>query len=119
MAVLEWHSWWSWVVVVGNGLAGLWCLGAHWWAPLRVRGVWAAVVVTQLTIFVQVALGVYLVAVEGVEAPGMHMLYGFLSLVAVAILYAYRVQLRAWQYMLYGYGGLFLMGMGIRAMILG
>ena len=118
MSLLELHTVWAWVVVVGNALAGAWCLGAHWWAPMRVRGMWGAVVTVQVTIFVQVILGVYLVAAEGIEAPGMHMFYGFISIVAVAILYGYRSQLRAWQYLLYGLGGLFLMGLGIRAMFL-
>ena len=52
------------------------------------------------------------------RAPGMRMFYGFISIVSVAILYAYRTQVRAWQYLLYGLGGLFLMGLGIRAMFL-
>lgn len=116
--ILDAHDWWSWVVVVGNALAGVWCLGAHWWAPLRVRALWIFVVVIELTIFVQVALGVYLVAVEDRTAPGMHMFYGFISIVSVALLYSYRAQVRAWQYLLYGFGGLFLMGLGIRAMLL-
>ena len=115
---LDLHTAWAWVVVIGNAVAGLWCLGAHWLAPMRVRGMWAFVAVMQVTIFVQVALGVYLVAAEGIEAPGMHMFYGFISIVSVAILYAYRTQVRAWQYLLYGLGGLFLMGLGIRAMFL-
>jgi hypothetical protein len=116
--ILDLHDLWSWVVVVGNGLAGLWCLGAHWLPALRVKALWVAVVVVEVTIFVQVALGVYMVAVQGVEAPAMHMFYGFISLVTVGILYAYRTQLRAQMYLLYGFGGLFLMGLGIRAMVL-
>jgi hypothetical protein len=115
---LDLHTTWAWVVVIGNAVAGLWCLGAHWMARMRVRGMWAFVAVMQVTIFVQVVLGVYLVAAEGIEAPGMHMFYGFISIVSVAILYAYRTQVRAWQYLLYGLGGLFLMGLGIRAMFL-
>jgi hypothetical protein len=115
---LEIHQAWSWVVVVGNGLAGLWCLGAHWSARLRIRGMWAVVVVVQTTVFIQVAIGVHLVAVEGIPAPGIHMFYGFIAIVTIALLYAYRTQVRAWQYLLYGFGGLFLMGLGIRAMVL-
>jgi hypothetical protein len=116
---LDLHTAWAWVVVVGNALAGLWCLGAHWLPPLRVRGMWAVVAVMQVTIFVQVILGVYLVAVEDIGAPGMHEFYGWISIVTVALLYGYRTQVRAWQYLLYGFGGLFLMGLGIRAMLLG
>lgn len=113
------HTWWSWVVVIGNGLTGLWCLGAHWIPALRQKALWPAVITVQATVFIQVILGVYLVAVEGIPGPGMHMFYGFLLVITVAILYSYRGSLQAWMYLLYGLGGLFLMGLGIRAMILG
>jgi hypothetical protein len=116
--ILDLHDLWSWVVVIGNGTAGAWCLGAHWVPALRVKALWVAVVIVQVTIFVQVALGVYMVAVQDIPAPGMHMFYGFISLVTVGILYAYRSQLRAQAFLLYGFGGLFLMGLGIRAMFL-
>ena len=107
------------MVIVANGLAGLWALAAHWVAPLRVRALWWFVVVAELTIFVQVALGVYMVASGQNEAPQFHMFYGFVAIITVAILYAYRNQLRARQYLLYGGGGLFLMGLGIRAVLVG
>lgn len=112
------HATWAWVVIVGNGVAGLWCLGAHWWPPLRVKVLWGFVVFMELTIFVQAGLGVYMMAVQGISAPAMHTFYGFIAIVSVAILYGYRTQVRAWQYLLYGFGGLFLMGLGIRALTL-
>lgn len=116
--ILDLHDWWSWVVVVGNGLVGVWCLAAHRFRAVRVPAIWVAVVLVQLTVFVQVALGVYMVAVQDIPAPGIHMFYGFISLVAIGILYAYRQQLAAQAFVLYGFGGLFLMGLGIRAMFL-
>ena len=63
-ALLDWHTNFAWVVVVANGLAGAWVLAANWVEPLRVRPMWWFVVVAELTIFVQVALGVGLVAIE-------------------------------------------------------
>jgi hypothetical protein len=117
--VLDIHTQWAWMVIIGNGLGGLWCLGAHWVPALRVRALWWYVVAAQLTIFVQVVLGVYLVAGQKISAPPFHMFYGFVSIIAVALLYSYRSQIRAWQYLLYGFGGLFLMGLGIRAMLVG
>jgi hypothetical protein len=118
-SVLQVHTDWAWLVIVGNALGGLWCLGAHWIPALRVRALWWFVVVVEATIFVQVALGVYLIAGEGFQAPEFHMFYGFVALVTVAILYSYRNQMKAYLYLLYGFGGLFLMGLGIRAMLLG
>jgi hypothetical protein len=118
-SVLDFHTQWAWMVIIGNALAGVWCLGAHWLPPLRVKAMWWYVIVAELTIFVQVVLGVYMVAGEGIEAPQFHMFYGFVAIIAVAILYSYRNQIRAWQYLLYGFGSLFLMGLGIRAMLVG
>ena len=69
--------------------------------------------------FVQVALGVGMVAGQHVKAPQFHMFYGFVAIIAVGIIYSYRQQLRHRIYLLYGGGGLFIMGLGIRAMLVG
>ena len=67
--------------------------------------------------FVQVALGVALVAGQKIEPPQFHMFYGFVAIIAIGILYSYRHQLRHRLYVLYGFGGLFVMGLGIRAVL--
>lgn len=107
------------MVILSNALAGIWALGAHWLEPLRVKALWWFVGLAEATIAVQVILGVVLVAGEGIKAPQFHMFYGFVALIAVALLYSYRFQIRAWQYLLYGFGSLFLMGLGIRAVLVG
>ena len=119
MTLLEFHQDFAWFVVVTNGLAGLWALGANWLVPLRVRALWIFTAVAQISIFVQVALGVAVLSVDDIEAPPMHTFYGFVALFAAGIVYSYRQQIRQHIYLLYGFGGLFLMGLGIRAMILG
>ena len=118
-SVLDFHTQWAWMVIIGNALAGIWCLGAHWIPALRVKALWWFVIFAEVTIFVQVTLGVYMVASEGLKAPQFHMFYGFVAIISVAIIYAYRNQLRSRQYLLYGFGSLFLMGLGIRAMLVG
>jgi hypothetical protein len=110
------HEGWSWVVVLGNGLAGLWALGALRWPSLRVRGLWPFTAVAELAVFVQAGLGVGLITGQGVPTPRFHTFYGFLGIIAVAILYSYRQQLHHRLYLLYGLGGLLVMGLGIRAM---
>lgn len=103
---------------MGNGVAGVWALAAHWRPAARVAALWWFTVVVQCAIFVEVALGVAFQRSSGIEPTQMHLLYGFASLFGVGILYAYRHQLADRVYLLYGCGGLFLMGMGIRSMIL-
>jgi hypothetical protein len=107
------------MVIIGNGLAGAWALSAHRFPALRSRALWWFTVAAQVAMFVQVGLGVALVSGEGIEAPQFHMFYGFVALIAIGCLYAYRAQLRHRLYLLYGFGGLFVMGLGIRAMLVG
>jgi hypothetical protein len=97
----------------------LWALGAHWLEPLRTRALWWFTGIVEVAVFVQVALGVGLVAGEKLEAPQFHMFYGFVAIIAVGIIYSYRSQLKHRLYLLYGLGGLFVMGLGIRAMLKG
>ncbi len=111
------HANWAWVVIISNGVAGMWCLGAHKTPALRLRAMWWFVVAAELSIFVQVAMGVTMVAAQHIDAPQFHMFYGFVAIITVALLYAYRQQLKPHMYLLYGFGGLFLMGLGIRAML--
>lgn len=106
-------------MIISNGLAGVWALAAHKVMPLRTRALWWFTGLAQFTIFVQVALGVILVNKQKLEFPAFHAFYGFVAIMAVAIIYSYRAQLKTRAYLLYGGGGLFLMGLGIRAMLVG
>ena len=118
-SLIDFHTSWAWIVIISNGLAGLWALAAHKIMPLRTRALWWFTGIAQLTIFVQVALGVILVNKQKLEFPAFHAFYGFVAIIAVAIIYSYRFQLKSRMYLLYGGGGLFLMGLGVRAMLVG
>lgn len=116
---LDLHRWWAWVVILSNGIVGCWAVGAHYLAVLRTRVLWWCVGLAELTVFVQVILGVILVSRFKIEMPKFHAFYGFLAIIAVAIIYSYRTQLKQHLYLLYGLGSLFIMGLAIRAMLLG
>jgi len=111
----QFHDDFAWVVVVANAVVGLWALGAHWLTPLRTRWLWWCTAVAEVAIFVQVAAGVAIVQREDIDAPQFHTFYGFVALITVGIVYSYRQQLAQWRYLLYGGGGLFLMGLALRA----
>jgi hypothetical protein len=117
--LLDLHVGWAWVVIIGNGLAGAWSLAAIRLPGLRTRALWWFTVAAEASVFVQVILGVSLVAGQKIEAPKFHMFYGFVAIIAVGILYSYRQQLQHRLYQLYGFGGLFIMGLGIRALLVG
>lgn len=113
------HKSWAWFMIIANGLAGLWALGAHRVVSLRTRALWWFTLVAELTVFVQVILGVILVNKYKLEFPQFHAFYGFVAIIAVAIIYSYRNQMKHKLYLLYGCGGLFVMGLGIRALLVG
>lgn len=114
------HRAFAWVVIIGNALAGIWALAAHRWPSLRTRALWWYTVLAEVTIFVQVALGVALLNVEKINPPQFHLLYGFAGIIAVGIMYSYKTTspwVRERIYLVYGGTGLFLMGLGIRAVL--
>jgi hypothetical protein len=113
------HTNWAWVVIIGNALAGIWSLSAHKLVSLRTRALWWYIGVAQATMFVQVILGVIMVNRDKAVFPAFHAFYGFVAIIAIAIVYSYRAQLKGRVYLLYGFGGLFIMGLGIRAMLVG
>lgn len=118
----DFHVGWAWFVIVGNGLAGVWALGAHRLPPLRTRALWWFTVFVEVAFFVQVALGVWLVSREKLTVEPFHMFYGFVALATIGIIYSYRstsAWVREHRYLVYGLGGLFLMGLGIRAILVG
>ncbi len=119
LMLVDLHKSWAWVVIFGNALAGIWALGAHKLPQLRSRALWWFTAAVQLSIFVQVAMGVALVNHNKLEFPQFHAFYGFVAIIVVAIIYSYRAQLKKKVYLLYGFGGLFLMGLSIRAMLVG
>ncbi len=77
--VLDFHETWAWFVIIGNGLAGVWALAAHRWPALRTRALWWFIAVVEVTVFVQVILGVILVSQDKLEAPQFHTFYGFVG----------------------------------------
>ena len=117
--LLELHTSSAWIVIIGNAIAGVWALVAHKKVAMRSRALWWFIGLVQFTVFVQVSLGVAAVNRDKIEYPAFHAFYGFVAIIAIAIIYSYRAQLKSRVYLLYGFGGLFIMGLGIRAMLVG
>ena len=108
----------AWVVVALNTVAAIWAFTAHRVEAARGRPMWIMTALAQLSVFVQVVLGVIAMQTEDVEPSDTHNFYGFLTIISVGIIYSYRQQILEWQYLLYGFGGLFLAGLGMRAIFL-
>ncbi len=108
----------GWLVIGLNAAAGLWALAAHWVLALRGRLLWIFTAAAQTLLIVQVILGVIHMNRSEIQVSGLHQAYGFVSIFSIAIIYSYRQQIARWTYFLYGFGGLFIMGLGLRAALL-
>ena len=114
------HEALGWFLIGSNALVGAWALAAQYLAPLRRAVMWWAIGVAQLSVFAVAIVGVLLAKEDGRSLDDFHALYGFTTIVAVGILYSYRTSpfIKDKQYLLYGFGSLFIMGLGIRALFL-
>ena len=114
------HEVCGWLLIAFNALAGVLCLAAYHWPRLRGRWLWAVVIVAEALVFMQATLGTILARRENVKLGDLHALYGFSAIVAVMIMYGYRTSpfLKGKELILYGLGGLFIMGLGIRNLYL-
>lgn len=104
-------------MIVANGLAGLVALAAWRWRTLRGRAVWVLTIAAEVMMLVQVAVGAAVVSDERYVVADFHMFYGFVAFITVGLAYSYRFQMRGRLELLYGLVGLFLMGVGIRAVL--
>ena len=119
-ALYDAHEINAWVLIGSNAVAGAWCLAAYQFETLRTKPLWIFVTIAQLTVFSQAVLGALLSRQEGMVLGDMHALYGFSAIVAVGIMYSYRTSpfLKGKELLLYGFGGLFVMGLGLRNLVL-
>jgi hypothetical protein len=114
------HETTAWILIAVNAVAGVLCLIAHGTRSLRGRWLWAVVIAAQAAAFAQATSGAILSRQDDVHLGDMHALYGFSAIVAAMILYGYRTSpfMEGKEYLLYGLGSLFIMGLGLRNLYL-
>ncbi len=108
-----------WVQVGLCGAAGVWALAAHQWDATRHRSLWWLTVLAYVVVTTNVVIASILLANFDWQFPELHMLYEFSNLVAIGIVVSYAKQLRGRQYLIYGFGSLFVMGLALRALFMG
>jgi hypothetical protein len=104
------------VAIGGNAVAGLGGLAAWRRPQLRGRWLWIATAVAEAALLLQVTTGAILVSGERFTTPRIHMFYGFVGFISVALAYGYRTAMRGRLELFYGLVGLFLAGVAIRAL---
>ena len=109
----------EWLMVLLNGTAGVWSLLAHRNKLLRISVLSWVTAIAQIMVLAHLFSGIALASSEDLEVPKFHLLYWSAAALSVGVIYGYRNQLDNKRYLLYGFAGLFLMGLGIRSMLLG
>ena len=121
--LLTFHKYWGYVSIVANALVGIAALGVFWYRRThelrrdRERPLWIATIVAEAALMVQVLIGTILVAAGHYKPVRFHMFYGFVAFLTVGLAYQYRRSMRTRLELFYGLVGLFLMGLGIRAVM--
>ena len=117
--LLDVHRVWGYSAIVANFLAGAYTLSAWKWPRFRTKWLWWPTIIAEAMMIIQVFLGVLLVSAQGFKPPRFHMFYGFVSFITIGLLYSYRYVWHAknWMELAYGLGGIFIMGLGIRAVL--
>ena len=116
-ALRDFHVVFGYVAIVANGAAGMGALLVWQVRRLRGRWIWVLTIAAEAMMMLEVIVGVILFASDDSRADRLriHMFYGFLTFVTVGLAYQYRDSLRGRVEMFYGLVGLFIMGLGIRA----
>jgi hypothetical protein len=117
-SLLDLHRSIAWFLVLSNAAVGVWSLAAHRFPSVRSPVLWWCIGIAQVSAFAMAIIGALIVNRNNIELDQFHALYGFSAIVAVGILYSYRTSpfIKDKQYLLYGFGSLFIMGLGLRAM---
>lgn len=107
-------------MIGSNALVGTWAVAAQYVPAIRHRVLWWLTGVAQVSTMLVAGIGALIVNQRDIELDSFHALYGFSTIFAVAILYSYRNSpfISDKLHLLYGCGGLFIMGLGLRALSL-
>jgi len=111
------HSVWGWVAIVTDTVAGFYGIGSAILKHVPGRILRVAVGAAIVASLIQVTVGVALYALG--ERPGrMHVFYGVLTAISLAVIYVYRGEMNGKRAALrWGLFCLFLAGLGLRAVM--
>ena len=116
-ALFDFHRTWGYVAIVLNALAGIYALLA--WKFRKLRSVWVvrSTIVAEAALIIQVLAGIILISSKQYTAPRFHLFYGYVAFITIGGVYTDRKAMRRKRELWLGLIGLFLMGVGIRAVL--
>ncbi len=113
--VLDFHRTWFWVATYATGIVGAWGLVAGLLQRDAGRLFPYARGLAIAVMLVQVGAGVYLYMNEVRPGNSLHVFYGVVVVITLALAYVYRATMARRPALTYGILLLFVMGLGIQA----
>lgn len=110
------HEVWAYVAISANALVGMAVLVAWRWKRLRGRWISMTTIIAEAFLLAQILAGVILVSSKEYVAPRFHMFYGYVAFITIGLAASYRQHFRS-RIWLIGLLGLFLAGLGVRAIL--
>lgn len=116
-SVGSFHRFWGWVAMALLAVVGIWGLGLAATGRRPGRPFWTGVGVAITAMTAQVGMGLYAFGIVGTEPGNQHLFYGIVILFSFAFAYIYRPQLARRPALSYGLLLLFVVGLGVRAVL--
>ncbi len=110
------HSTWAWVSIYLTGFTGLMLIGFFLANKPKNYLMDYLIKLSVISVLIQISAGLYLFGI-GIEPGSFHLFYGVVILFTLIFIYIYRADMDKKPELFWGLAILFIMGLGIRAVL--
>ncbi len=110
------HSTWAWVSIYLTGFTGLMLIGFFLANKPKNYLMDYLIKLSVISVLIQISAGLYLLG-TGIEPGSFHLFYGVVILFTLIFIYIYRADMDKKPELFWGLAILFIMGLGIRAVL--
>lgn len=110
------HSTWAWVSIYLTGFTGLMLIGFFLANKPKNNLIDYLIKLSVISVLIQISAGLYLFGI-GIEPGSFHLFYGVVILFTLIFIYIYRADMDKKPELFWGLAILFIMGLGIRAVL--
>ena len=110
------HSTWAWVSIYLTGFTGLMLIGFFLANKPKNNLIDYLIKLSVISVLIQISAGLYLFGI-GIEPGSFHLFYGVVILFTLIFIYIYRGDMDKKPELFWGLAILFIMGLGIRAVL--
>jgi hypothetical protein len=110
------HNIWAWVSIYLTGFTGLLLIGFFLANKKKNYLIDYLIKLSVISILIQISAGLYLFGI-GVDPGSFHLFYGVVILFTLIFIYIYRYDMNKKPELFWGLAVLFIMGLGVRAVL--